>query len=57
MVFLRVRCFVRSGGRENWSFFVPAKKAQDVRWVMVICAPASFPHWLLVAPPVQKDDA
>jgi len=21
-----------------------------------ICAPASFPHWLLVAP-VQKDDA
>jgi hypothetical protein len=34
LAFLRVRCFVRGGGRENWMFFF-RQKAQDVRWAVV----------------------
>ncbi len=42
-----MRCFGGSSGRENWIFFSPAKKAQDVRWEVVI--------WEGLGPPPPKN--
>jgi len=36
LAFLRVRCFVCGGGRENWSFFVRAKNPVDARREVVL---------------------